>query len=333
MKTRKNRIFDLHCDLLAYLKRPKASPLSEEIGCSLPFLEAGNVGLQVFALYTDGTAGSSIALQDQLAYYHRILGQFARKYGTFAPKSSEEIEATNYENTPQLAALLAVENAAGLCELDEPLEKAFKTIDQLKPNLMYISLTHHGENRFGGGNYTKVGLKKDGEALLEFMSGQRIALDFSHTSDALAEDCLNYIAQQKLDIPIIASHSNFREIWEHPRNLPLEFAQAIAEKEGLIGMNFLRAFMHDTRPEALFEHIEYGVAQGFASTLAFGADYFYTKSHPDKSRIPFYFPEYEDARSYLGILETLEARGLSPDTLEGIAHGNVSRFLAKTLFA
>jgi len=97
-------------------------------------------------------------------------------------------------------------------------------------------------------------------------------------------------------------------------------------------MNLLRAFVHDTRPEALIDHIEYGIRQGFANHLAFGADYFYTKEHPDKSRIPFYFPEHEDARSYAAILENLEARGLSQESIEHLAHKNVTRFLADTLF-
>ncbi len=71
-------------------------------------------------------------------------------------------------------------------------------------------MTHHGENRFGGGNSTGIGLKKDGEALLEYISEKKIAIDLSHTSDALAGDILNYIVKNKLGLSVLASHSNFR---------------------------------------------------------------------------------------------------------------------------
>jgi microsomal dipeptidase-like Zn-dependent dipeptidase len=60
--------------------------------------------------------------------------------------------------------------------------------------LFYISFTHHTENRFGGGNYSdNIGLKKDGEQLLEYMDGKSIAIDFAHASDQLMIDALNIL--------------------------------------------------------------------------------------------------------------------------------------------
>jgi len=48
-------------------------------------------------------------------------------------------------------------------------------------------------------------------------AGKQIPIDLSHTSDLLAEGILNHIDSQKLEIPVIASHSNFRAIWNHRR--------------------------------------------------------------------------------------------------------------------
>ena len=116
-------------------------------------------------------------------------------------------------------------------------------------NLFYIGLTHHLENRFGGGNFSKAGLKDDGKALLDYLDNKQIAVDFSHTSDALAYDILEYISKKNLKIPILASHSNYRPNFDHPRNLPDDIAKEIINQKGLIGLNFVRAFVNNKHSE------------------------------------------------------------------------------------
>ena len=183
------------------------------------------------------------------------------------------------------------------------------------------------ENRFGGGNSTKTGLKEDGKSLLNYISGKKIAIDFSHTSDVLAFDVFDYLSKFNLDIPVIASHSNFREIFNHPRNLPDEIAKEIIKRKGLIGINFLRAFLNDNNPNAIYDHILYGLNMG-AHSICFGADYFYTDSHPDQSRKPFFFKEHENASCYPLILKGLSGK-IPPDVLEAISNKNVINFIER----
>ncbi len=59
-------------------------------------------------------------------------------------------------------------------------------------------MTHHTENRFGGGNFSEVGLKEDGKVLLDYLTDKNIVIDLAHTSDALAFGILNYIDHKKL---------------------------------------------------------------------------------------------------------------------------------------
>ena len=81
-----------------------------------------------------------------------------------------------------------------------------------------LVLIRHGEsiwnqeNRFGGGNASDVGLKREGELFLEYLGGKGVAIDLAHPSDALAHDILNYIDKKSLKVTPIASHSNFRVI-------------------------------------------------------------------------------------------------------------------------
>ncbi|WP_291789120.1 membrane dipeptidase [Cecembia sp.] len=321
-------IIDTHCDILSYLaKVPGAKPDSaEEIACALPLLRHGNVKMQVCAIYTDVKSGSMELATKQAFKYREMLMTHPQE----VIQADADFLDYLYLNS-KIGMVAAIENAAGLAEEKVPIEDAFAQLDQLiklTGRIAYISLTHHTENRFGGGNYTTgIGLKKDGKLLLDYISGKKIAIDLSHTSDLLAEGILSHIDAQKLDIPVMASHSNFRTVWEHKRNLNHEFAQEVIRRKGLIGVNFLRAFLDDQNPERIYEHILHGFEIGAEEQMCFGADFFYTKDFPDKSRHPFYFPIVEDASKYPGILEKL-AENLSQSQLEKLAYKNCQRFFS-----
>jgi len=300
------QVIDLHCDLLSYLKNPNASPLSNEIGCKVPAMEQGNVKVQVMAIYSSTEKGSSHLRAQQSQIFRDLLMKYPDRLALCNDTASVK---TNLASS-KIGILAAIENASSFCEEDESLESGFKKLETLILNterIFYIGLTHHGENRFGGCNTTKAGLKEDGEILLEYISGRKIAIDLSHTSDALAYELLDHLSKKNLEIPIIASHSNFRTVFEHARNLPDDLAKEIIKRKGLIGMNFLRAFLNNENSEALYEHIHYGIGMGAENALCFGADYFFTANHPDQSRIPFYYKEQENAGCYPAILQKISA--------------------------
>ena len=322
-------IADLHCDLLSYLHEvPGADPAGvDDIGASLFYLQNGGVKLQVMAIYTDVRDGSSQVAKAQSKIYR----DFSRDYVDILVPLKQVEDLQGLAHSEKIGMVAAIENAAGFCEEQDSLKDGFAKLDQLIDQvgpLLYISMTHHTENRFGGGNYSKAGLKPDGEALLEYLHGKRIAIDLSHTSDSLAEGIFNYTSRQNLDVPLIASHSNFRKVWDHRRNLPDEFVKEIIYRKGLIGINFLRAFVHTERAEVLEKHILYGLEKGAEDSLCFGADFFYTKNHPDKeSRIPFYYKEHENATRYGEILAGLQVKGVSNDRLRKISYENAFRFV------
>ncbi len=318
-------VIDLHCDLPVYLMmNPQATPDTRAMGAGIPFLKEGHVKLQTMAIYTGVEEESSREGLQQALIYRDMLNQHSTDFFQAGPGFEDA-------DSGRIGIVAALESASGICNESEPLENAFKNLEEIIKNvqrLFYISLTHHDENRFGGGNYSKPGLKPDGQVLLDYISGRQIAIDLSHTSDALAHDILDYTYSKNLDVPVIASHSNFREIWDHPRNLTKENALEIINRNGLIGMNFLRAFLNDDRPEALYEHIEYGMAlAGGEDALCFGADFFYTGDFPDPKRDPYYFPEHEDASKYPEILKTLGKR-ISEKQIEKLACKNVMSFIA-----
>lgn len=295
----KNPIIDLHCDLLSYLNQPNSDINNiEDIGCAIPYLKDGNVKLQVMAIFASTEAGSHQKGIQQSKIFKDIAVNNAELF------RFERDHLENFGQNEKIGILASLENASAFCDEELPLKKGFQNLERIIDNvgnLVYIGLTHHLENRFGGGNFSNAGLKDDGKSLLDFLHNKNIAVDFSHTSDALAYDILSYISQQNLKISILASHSNYRPILNHPRNLPDDIAKEIINQKGLIGLNFVRAFINNEHPEVLYEHLNHGLELGGENAVSFGADFFYTKSHPDKSRIPFYHKEHENSSSYVGL--------------------------------
>jgi membrane dipeptidase len=322
-------IIDLHCDLLVYLTDVPGSTQDnmEEIGCSLPSLTQGNLKLQVMAIYCATEQGSTDYAKKQSEAF-KLLAESDNCLTTVT--NPQELQQALQADTTGMVA--AIENASGFCEEDEPLEDGFKKLEKIIEDVdrvLYISMTHSLANRFGGGNYTTQGITRDGKMLLDYMHGRRIAIDMSHTSDALAYDILEHIDKANLDIPVMASHSNFRQVWEHPRNLPTELVQEILHRNGLIGMNFLRSFLNTENPEAIFEHIRHGFANGAENAICFGADYFYTADEKYADQQPFYFPDLLHAGvSYSYILKELQQQ-LTKEQLQKLAYGNAQQFLER----
>lgn len=297
-------VIDLHCDLLSYLTQPNSNiDKKEDIGCAIPYLKEGNVKLQIMAIFAPTEEKSHEFGLKQSEIFQQLNEENNQLY------RFEKQHLENFGTSENVGMLASVESGSAFCDERMSLKDGFKNLEKIIENVgkvLYISFTHHAENRFGGGNFATAGLKNDGKALVDYLHEKNIAIDFSHTSDALAYDLLNYISKENIKVPIIASHSNYRPIFDHPRNLPDDVAKEIIHQNGLIGLNFVRAFVNPEKVEALEEHVAHGISLGAENAICFGADYFYTKSHPDKSRLPFYFNEHENAARYPQINTTFE---------------------------
>lgn len=319
-------VIDLHCDLLSYLTRPNSTIYdSENIGCSVQDLKAGNVKLQVMAVFAP-TEPKSHEYGLKQSEIFRDLNEADNELFRF-----EKNHLSNFSSNENIGMIASVESGAAFCDENMDLKEGFKNLETIIENvgnILYISFTHHAENRFGGGNFAEAGLKNDGKALLDYLHQRNIAIDFSHTSDALAYDILNYISKENIQVPILASHSNYRPVYNHKRNLPDDVAKEIIHQQGLIGLNFVRAFVNPDQVEALDNHVAHGLTLGAENAISYGADYFYTKDMPDKSRIPFYFPAHDNASKYPEINTIFEEK-FGQDQMKKISSQNALDFLGR----
>lgn len=313
---------DLHCDLLYYLLNSNVSLDDKEIGCSLPYLKQGNVKLQVMAIYAGtGDGSTGYGLQQSQLFSELI------KNENFFLFNDDNYQSS--ENKDRVGVIASIENASAFCDENESLDSGFKKLENIIQNtqkVFYIGITHHLENRFGGGNSAEAGLKDDGKVLIDYIADRKIAIDLAHTSDQLAYDIFTYIDQKNYSIPILASHSNYRSVYKNNRNLPDELAKEVIRRKGLIGLNFIKDYVDLEQPERLYEHIQYGLDLGGADSIAYGADYFYWKDHPDTPRHPFFFPEHSNASVYPSINKEIEER-FSAELVEKISHKNALQFI------
>lgn len=326
-------IADLHCDLLCYLGKDRSRTAHDRaVRCSIPQLKAGYVKFQTMAVFTETAQDSSKMGWDQFEVFKQLPEHYPNTF-VFLKQQDDIEEILAGEGIGIVAAL---ENASAICDEKEDLDKALLALTKVQKKigkLLYVSLTWNGENRFGGGAFTKVGLKDDGKRVVDYLNRMGIALDFSHTSDYLAFDLLDHIEKEKLSLPVLASHSNMRAVADFPRNMPDDLVREIVKRRGVIGLNFIRYLLGRESPSSLARHVEHLLSLSGEAKLCFGADFFFDGDVPVAYRKPveeLFFPDIEDAGSYPKVLDLLKkALGLSDDTIEGLCYKNFSNFFCQ----
>ena len=323
-------IADLHCDLLCYLhNHPSRTAHDPAVRCSIPQLREGNVKIQIMAIFTETESDSSQKGFGQ--------GEIFKMLPKIFPEDFRIVLDKPENNDSQIQIIPSLENGSAFCEEEGDLKLALKQLDSLQRKvgkLLYVSLTWNTENRFGGGAHTSIGLKEDGKELIRYMSQRNIALDISHASDHLAYDCLNFIDKERLPITVLASHSNFRNITNAPRNLPDDIAKEIIRRDGIIGLNFVRFFVGENSPNNFVRQLEHALSLNAEKNICFGADFFYGEdvSQKHRSRSAYFFPSYDHAGTYPKVLDLWRSvGGVSETLLRDICFDNLHQFLLKRM--
>lgn len=322
-------IIDLHCDLLGCVENGKGKYdfTSPEMNCSVPQFVEGGVRLQVLAVAAITGRDSALIGENQVKLYQELLKRHSDVVAPFSKFSMD---------SPKVHFLLAIENASALLDEEEGLDLFFARFERYRAveDILYVGLTWNQENRFGGGNLTNVGLKREGEAVLEFLDGTGIAIDLSHTSDRLAYDILNCIDKRFLKIPVMASHSNYRKVCPSERNLPEELAREVIRRKGVMGLNFVRRFV-GKEEGSFIDQIEYALAIGGENSISLGADFYGgldIPPHlcPGKTLVTF-FENYANSGCYPHLIELLKGQ-FSSSLIEKICYKNVLQFLNQNRF-
>lgn len=309
-------IIDLHCDTLPALAgRPAAALRKNELQVDLSKMQAGEVALQVFAIYLD--------LQREVIPYARCL----------------EILQWFHSRLPEWRGELSlVRTAADVCRVGEDgIPGAMLSIEDggiLEGNLDHlptvyemgvraITLTWNYPNALGRPNYHWIhqedGLTALGCQMVEEMQRLGMVVDVSHLSD---QGFLDVAALAKR--PFIASHSNVRSVTGHWRNLSDEMIRLLAERGGVMGFALVPDFLATNGQAglaALVQHIRQAYRCGGCDVLALGSDFDGTDGRL----------EISDSSRWQVLAEHLHGAGFTAGEVDKICWQNAKRVLLDCL--
>jgi membrane dipeptidase len=276
------RYIDLHCDsLLKIFNKSEQENLFENNNLSVDFksLQQGEALAQFFAIFMpDEETLTELKLEeinDDL-YIDRavnILEQEVIQHNQMVALAKNYQDIIVNQQQGKISALLTIEDGRSVAGNLDKLKRYYKK------GIRLITLTWNYENCFGYPNSTNPaqmarGLKDFGIEAVQYMNQLGMLIDVSHLSDGGFYDVAQYSSK-----PFIASHSNARSLANHPRNLTDQMIIKIAEKGGVIGLNFAPYFLNKDNAnskssiERMIAHLNYLKNIGGENVLALGTDF------------------------------------------------------------
>ena len=129
--------------------------------------------------------------------------------------------------------------------------------------------------RFPGSPDTGPGLTSLGINLIKRCNELKLVIDLSHLNEQGFWDVARIS-----DSPLVASHSNAHELCPSTRNLTDKQLAAIAESDGLVGVNFATSFLRedgqmrsDTPLQTVLNHMDYLIEKLGEDRVGFGSDF------------------------------------------------------------
>ncbi len=332
------KVADMHCDTISeiYGKRSAGEDcgiLKNNLNIDLEKMEQGDYLIQNFAIFAHMENLKGMMSLPEYAF--RLADVFfteMRKYPDRIGivKSYGDIE--NNRKNGRMSAMLSMEEGA-ICEGKPEYLRIFYELgvrmftftwnfqnELAYPNRRRAAEKH--DDSFVPGTLvpeTEFGLTELGFSFLEEMERLGMIVDVSHLGDKGILDVISHAKK-----PFVASHSNARAICGHVRNLTDEMIRGIAEKGGVMGINFFPDFLRDGNKEetciktgldAVAAHIRHIIKVGGIDCVGLGSDF---------DGIPVYC-ELTDASKMPFLEEKLRAERFTEEEIEKIFYKNVLR--------
>ncbi len=321
------RTIDTHNDTMlividkeTWLPVNNIGKLVSEAQLDIQKMKAGGLDVAFFSSYTGGftqVGRSNSRLLALINALHWTEKMNLDKFGL--ARSVSEIEELVGQGKS-----VGVPTIEGAYSLEE-----YNALDLLKQyydlGIRAIALCWSNSNSLGEGVNEKYvdgkpsegGLSELGLKVIEEMNRLGMIIDVSHMNERTFWDTV-----KASKAPIIASHSNARSLFDHPRNLTDEQIKAIADSGGVVQQNFYAGFLGpkaDRKLKKLVDHIDYVVNLVGIDHVGLGSDF-------DGGGMPEDLP---NASFYYRLIEELENRGYNKSDMEKIAGKNTLRVMAK----
>ena len=315
------QIIDMHCDtILRLLNEPSKSLRENDLHLDLYKMQKGDYLLQNFAMFVmlKDTEDPMYECQRLIARYYK---EIEANSDLIAPVFTYADIERNIANN-KMSAMLTLEEGA-VVHNDISLLSLYH-----KLGVRMITLTWNFANGIGHPNFTygldldryemlrhtntSDGLTDFGIEYIKEMERLGIIIDVSHLGDAGFYDVVKYSTK-----PFVASHSNARSLCGVARNLTDDMIVKIAQKGGVIGLNYCEDFLSDDgigTIDKIVAHAKHIIDIGGTDVLGLGSDFDGIDERRDLN-----------CASEMPMLIAALKEVYSQDVIDKICHGNVLR--------
>lgn len=346
-------VFDGHNDFLLRLHeapdRRDAIWSGQEGGghLDLPRMKAGGFAGGFFAIYVPSPAetGGDLADIDRLMLHPPYAAPLPRDLPTAHAQSVALSMAGHLmalERTGTLAlcrtvadirAAMAAGRIAAILHMEgaEPIDADLLALDvwhaaglrSIGPVWSRPTLFGHGVPfQFPGDPDTGPGLTDAGKRLVRECNRLKIMIDLSHLNEAGFND-----VAALSDAPLVATHSNAHAVTPSTRNLTDRQLAMIAERKGMVGLNFATVFLNlDGRRtpftgwDPILRHLDHLLNRLGEDHVGLGSDF-------DGAEMP---ASIRDAGGLQRLLAALADHGYGETLVRKIAHENWLALLTRT---
>lgn len=288
-------IFDAHADTAVF---PELDGKSNQLRVS--DIYSYDRYIQVFAVCTEHFDPKPYAIEKTDEFLKKLKGEKLR------------LVLNRKDMNYKYCAVLALEGADAFDKLSAP--EFF-----YKKGVRLVTLCWNTENLIASNCFSEKdeGLKPFGREVVKELEKLGIVTDLSHISDRAFYDVLE-ITQK----PLIASHSNSRALFNHPRNMTDDMFMRLADRRGCVGVTFEPDFMGGKKDiTSVIQNIEHFCALD-KKCVGLGSDF------DGISRFP---NGIEGARSMESIGEELLKLNYSEEDTCGILFNNFFRVFYEIL--
>lgn len=322
------KIIDFHCDTISqiydYKQNGENINLKEnKLHLDLKKMKKSDYMLQVFASYVDLDVTKN-PVETCLSHIDLLYREIEKNKDDISLVYTYDDIIKNKENN-KMSALLSIEEG-GVCKGNLSLLRNYY---RLGARMMTLTWNYENELAYPNGHFydeaskERKGLKEKGFEFIHEMEKLGMIIDVSHLSDDGIYDVFNNTKK-----PFIASHSNARSLCSHRRNLTDDMIRKIADRGGLIGVNFYSPFLNDdytsndmSKIEDIIKHMKYISNIGGIDCVGIGSDF-------DGIDCPL---EFENAGNMQLIYEKMKQSGFKEDDMEKIFYKNALRLFKEVL--
>lgn len=234
-------------------------------------------------------------------------------------RTSGDIEEAMAEG--RIAAIFHMEGAEAIDPEFETLHVLYAAgLRSLGPVWSRPTIFGHGVPfRFPSDGDTGPGLTDHGLRLARRCNELGIMIDLSHLNEAGFWDVARHSTK-----PLVATHSNANAVTASARNLTDKQLAAIAETDGMVGLNFATAFLRedgrmdeDTPLETMIRHLDHLLEKLGEDRVGLGSDF-------DGAKVP---KGIKDVSGLPNLRKAMRTHGYDEQLIEKICNRNWIRVL------